>query len=71
MVLEVEIHSPRFSGGGWLAFPALKAAYKHVQLEIEFRPEVWDGILFLTGERDDLAGDFMALLIHQGFVEFR
>ncbi|KAK9497576.1 hypothetical protein O3M35_004275 [Rhynocoris fuscipes] len=66
-----EIHSPRFSGGGWLAFPALKAAYKHVQLEIEFRPEVWDGILFLTGERDDLAGDFMALLIHQGFVEFR
>ncbi|XP_073999435.1 EGF like, fibronectin type III and laminin G domains protein pikachurin isoform X2 [Rhodnius prolixus] len=68
---EVEIHSPRFSGGGWLAFPALKAAYKHVQLEIEFRPEVWDGILFLTGERDDLAGDFMALLIHQGFVEFR
>ncbi|XP_024082468.1 pikachurin isoform X2 [Cimex lectularius] len=68
---EIDIRTPRFSGQGWLAFPALKAAYKHVQLEIEFRPEVWDGILFLTGERDDLAGDFMALLIHQGFIEFR
>ncbi|XP_075217484.1 pikachurin-like [Lycorma delicatula] len=68
---EVEVRSPLFSGQGWLAFPALRAAYKHVQLELEFRPEAWDGILFLTGERDDLAGDFMALLLYQGFVEFR
>jgi hypothetical protein len=67
----VDIRSPRFTGQGWLAFPALRAAYKHVQLELEFRPEAWDGILFLTGERDDMAGDFMALLLHQGFVEFR
>ncbi|KAJ9575874.1 hypothetical protein L9F63_007253, partial [Diploptera punctata] len=67
---DVEIRSPRFTGQGWLAFPALRAAYKHVQLELEFRPEAWDGILFLTGERDDMAGDFMALLLHQGFVEF-
>ncbi len=68
---DVEIRVPRFSGQGWLAFPALRAAYKHVQLEIEFRPESWDGILFLTGERDDLAGDFVAAILHNGFVEFR
>lgn len=68
---EVEVRSPRFSGQGWLAFPALRAAYKHVQLSMEFRPEAGDGILFLTGERDDMAGDFMALLLHEGFVEFR
>lgn len=24
----------------------------------------------LTGERDDLTGDFMAVLVHQGFLEF-
>jgi len=71
LVSDVEIRSPRFTGQGWLAFPALRAAYKHVQLELEFRPEAWDGILFLSGERDDMAGDFMALLLHQGFVEFR
>ncbi|XP_046662292.1 pikachurin [Homalodisca vitripennis] len=68
---ETEVRSPRFSGQGWLAFPALRAAYKHVQLQLEFRPESWDGILFLTGERDDLAGDFMVLFLYQGFVEFR
>jgi hypothetical protein len=71
LVSDVEVRSPRFTGQGWLAFPALRAAYKHVQLELEFRPEAWDGILFLSGERDDMAGDFMALLLHQGFVEFR
>ena len=40
------------------------------QLRVEFRPESFDGIILLTGERDDLTGDFMALLIHQGFIEF-
>lgn len=40
------------------------------QLHIEFRPESFNGIIMLTGERDDLTGDFMALLIHQGFIEF-
>nr|XP_015836790.1 PREDICTED: pikachurin [Tribolium castaneum] len=68
---EMEIRSPRFTGSSWLAFPALRGAYKHVQVSLELRPEAYDGIFFLTGERDDMAGDFMALLLHQGFVEFR
>lgn len=41
-----------------------------LQLHIEFRPESYDGIILLTGERDDLTGDFMAVLIRQGFIEF-
>lgn len=67
---DARVNTPRFNQRSWLAFPALRGAYKHVQLHIEFRPESFDGILLLTGERDDLTGDFMALLIHQGFVEF-
>ncbi|GJQ82652.1 hypothetical protein Trydic_g19669 [Trypoxylus dichotomus] len=68
---DLEIRSPRFTGSSWLAFPTLRGAYKHVQVTLELRPEAYDGIFFLTGERDDMAGDFMALLLHQGFVEFR
>ncbi|XP_023246649.1 pikachurin-like [Copidosoma floridanum] len=68
---ETEVRSPRFTGLSWLAFPALHAAYKYVQLELEFRPEAWDGVLLLAGERDDLQGDFMALILHHGYVEFR
>ncbi|XP_034937288.1 pikachurin [Chelonus insularis] len=68
---EIDIKSPRFTGQSWLAFPALKTAYKHIQLDLEFRPENWDGIILLTGERDDLQGDFMALILYHGFIEFR
>ncbi|XP_035907418.1 uncharacterized protein LOC118510096 isoform X2 [Anopheles stephensi] len=67
---DTKVNTPRFSKHSWVAFPALRGAYKHVQLHVEFRPESFDGILLLTGERDDLTGDFMALLLHQGFVEF-
>ncbi|KAJ6636409.1 Pikachurin, partial [Pseudolycoriella hygida] len=67
---NLKVNTPRFSKKSWMAFPALRGAYKHVQLHIEFRPESYDGIILLTGERDDLTGDFMAVLIHQGFIEF-
>lgn len=40
------------------------------QLQIEFKPESNDGIILLTGERDDLSGDFLAVLIDQGHIEF-
>ncbi|KAG4076471.1 hypothetical protein HA402_005914 [Bradysia odoriphaga] len=67
---NIKVNIPRFSKKSWMSFPALRGAYKHVQLHIEFRPESYDGIILLTGERDDLTGDFMAVLIHQGFIEF-
>ncbi|XP_034245110.1 pikachurin [Thrips palmi] len=71
VVTEVTLHYPRFSGRGWLAFPALRAAYKRVSIHVEFRPEAWDGVLLLAGERDDLTGDYLAVVINKGFAEFR
>lgn len=41
-----------------------------LQLHIEFRPEAYDGIVLLTGERDDLTGDFLAIVMSDGFIEF-
>lgn len=40
------------------------------QFYIEFKPESSNGIILLTGERDDLSGDFLAVLIDQGHIEF-
>ena len=68
---DVTLRYPRFSARGWLAFPALRAAYKRVSIRLEFRPEAWDGVLLLAGERDDLTGDYLAVVLHKGFVEFR
>ncbi|XP_067633127.1 basement membrane proteoglycan [Eurosta solidaginis] len=67
---DIKIRTPKFSKHSWLAFSALRGAYKHVQIRIEFRPESFDGIILLSGERDDFTGDFMTLLLNKGFVEF-
>ncbi|KAF4519972.1 hypothetical protein B566_EDAN005472 [Ephemera danica] len=61
----------RFSGQSFLAFPALRGAYKDVQVSLEFRPEAPDGVLLLAAERDDMAGDFLALVLIDSYVEFR
>jgi hypothetical protein len=61
----------RFSGQSFLAFPALRGAYKDVQVLLEFKPEAPDGVLLLAAERDDMAGDFLALVLVDSYVEFR
>ncbi|XP_059473292.1 pikachurin [Neocloeon triangulifer] len=61
----------RFSGQSFLAFPALRGAYKDVQVTLEFKPETTDGVLLLAAERDDMAGDFLALVLVDSFLEFR
>ncbi|XP_046387763.1 pikachurin-like [Ischnura elegans] len=70
---ETSVVTPHFTGQSYVAFPALKDAYKAVRLSLEFRPDegASDGIILLAGERDDMAGDFMAIVIREsGDVEF-
>jgi hypothetical protein len=40
------------------------------EINLEFRPEQPSGILLLSGERDDLTGDFMIVTLNNGYVEF-
>lgn len=40
------------------------------EIIIEFRPELANGILLISGEREDFNGDFMLLAINNGFIEF-
>lgn len=42
-----------------------------MQLNIEFRPEQYEGLILYSGEKQTLEGDFVALSLNQGFVEFR
>ncbi|KAJ2944975.1 hypothetical protein O0L34_g1872 [Tuta absoluta] len=65
------ITTPRFSGSSWLALHALRGAYKRVRLRLRVRPERARGVLLLTGEHDDLSGDYLALLLRNGHVELR
>ncbi|XP_037077895.1 pikachurin-like [Pollicipes pollicipes] len=67
----LEVHSPRFSGASFAQLPPPVEAHTDMRLTLEFRPEDWDGLLLMSGETADLAGDFMAVVLTDGFVEFR
>ncbi|CAG4994976.1 unnamed protein product [Parnassius apollo] len=69
--IDVKITTPRFAGTSWLALHALRGAYKRVRLRMRVRPERARGVLLLTGEHDDLSGDYLALLLRNGHVELR
>ncbi|OXA50862.1 Pikachurin [Folsomia candida] len=64
-------NSGLFRGRSWVAFPVLHDAYMADQISLEFRPQSANGILLLTGERDDLSGDYLALFLKDGYLEFR
>lgn len=40
------------------------------EISLEFRPEQPSGILLLSGEHDDLTGDFMIVTLNNGYIEF-
>ncbi|XP_013773558.1 pikachurin-like [Limulus polyphemus] len=67
----VDLKYPQFIGSSYLALPVLRDAHKSMQISLEFRPESLDGILLYSGEHADLQGDFAALTLNKGFVEFR
>ncbi|XP_063833972.1 pikachurin-like [Ostrinia nubilalis] len=68
---DLNVSTPRFSGSSWLALRALRGAYKRVRLRLRVRPERARGVLLLTGEHDDLSGDYLALVLRNGHVELR
>ncbi|XP_071533608.1 pikachurin-like isoform X2 [Panulirus ornatus] len=67
----VQIETARFHGSSWVGFAPLREAYRDVQLTLEFKPESNDGVLLVSGENDDLTGDFMAAVLVGSYVEFR
>ncbi|CAG9792518.1 unnamed protein product [Diatraea saccharalis] len=68
---DQNVSTPRFSGASWLALRALRGAYKRVRLRMRVRPERTRGVLLLTGEHDDLSGDYLAILLRNRHVELR
>lgn len=71
ILLAIEIRFPRFRGKSYLALPTLRDAHKSMEITINFKPEYYEGILLYSGEKQNLEGDFVAIILNQGFVEFR
>ena len=71
LILAIEIRFPRFRGESYLALPTLRDAHKLMQVTLDFKPESYDGIILYSGEKQSLDGDFIAIILNQGFVEVR
>ena len=66
-----QVRFPRFRGTSYLALPTVKDAERSMQVNIDFRPEKNEGLILYSGEKSTLEGDFVALLLNGGFLEFR
>ena len=61
----------KFSGTSYIRYPGLgDSALIWLTVEIIFKPEARNGILLYNGDRNDGRGDFMAVVLDDGFVVF-
>ncbi|XP_041377630.1 agrin-like isoform X2 [Gigantopelta aegis] len=67
----MEFETPSFSGKSYLTVPAISKANKDLSIEVVFHTLNKDGILLFNAQNKDGTGDFIALIIKDGYVQFR
>lgn len=69
--IRVDLQVPSFNGSSHLRYKGLgDDALTWLDLEITLKPTSSDGLLLYNGHRADGEGDFMALYLNDGLVEF-
>ena len=63
--------APRLSGLSHFSLPTLQNAYSDLHLALDFKPSADSGVLLITGQTDDMTGDYLALILTDGYVELR
>ena len=54
-----------------MTLPTLQNAYSDLHMALDFKPESWNGVILITGQTDDMTGDYLALILNDGYVELR
>lgn len=69
---DAKFHQPKFHTQSYLTFPKLYNVENSILIIIEFHPESYNGILLYSGQgTNNSTGDYMAIVLNNGFVEFR
>ena len=63
--------APRLSGLSHLTLPTLQNAYSDLHMALDFKPETNTGVILITGQTEDMTGDYLALILSDGYVELR
>lgn len=67
----MDLQVPSFNGSSHLRYKGLaEDALTWLDMEITLKPNARDGLLLYNGQRADGEGDFMALYLNDGFIEF-
>lgn len=68
---RVDLHVPSFNGSSYLRYRGLgDSALTWLDIEVTLKPNAPDGLLLYNGHKSDGTGDFLALYMNEGFVEF-
>lgn len=63
---------PAFNKTSFISYPTIQDGILSVSLEVVFKPRsLDDGIVLYNAQNEDGRGDFVAIIIKDGFVEFR
>ncbi|XP_060806535.1 agrin-like [Amyelois transitella] len=66
-----ETWSPQFNGTSYIELPALEGLGKAFRIEIWFLTNRFSGMLLYTGQTNKAKGDFVAINLVNGYLQFR
>jgi len=71
MIMNGVLQVPSFNGSSFLRYPGLgSSALSWLDVQLTLKPAAPDGLVLYNGHRTDGVGDFMAIYMSGGFVEF-
>lgn len=62
---------PSFSGTSYIQLKKMKHGNRDVTIEMSFKPMRKDGVLLYASQTLEGRGDYIALSLKNGFIEFR
>ena len=62
---------PNFFGNSYMEFPTLEGVYHSFDIGIDFKPRESNGLLVFSSENEDGSGDYVAVSLINGQIQFR
>lgn len=71
-IAAVQVIYPQFNGSSFSSYDPIRNSRIQLKIEIEIKPEsLDDGIVLYSGQNEDGSGDYVVVLMKDGYLEFR
>ncbi|XP_062598285.1 basement membrane-specific heparan sulfate proteoglycan core protein-like, partial [Saccostrea cucullata] len=68
----VQVLYPQFNGSSFSSYDPIRNARFQMKIEMEIKPQSLDnGLVLYSGQNEDGSGDYVVILIKDGYLEFR